>query len=220
MSCNICGSTELTDRILVSECQFNKSLIQRRQCACCDVIFGPQYMIDMNNIDQEYEKLYKHYVESSNPQYEIAAFEALRPQKSQKYLNYGAGTWTNTASLLRKDGWQVYNYDPYVCNKDFLTEEELNQHKFHGIFTTNVIEHFQNPVDDMKKINSLLEPGSLVCHATAQYEYKIENTRFHLYFYVGKSMSILSELLNMGEIDEQRYGNTDTQMIIKTFRIN
>ena len=66
--------------------------------------------------------------------------------------------------------------------------------RFDGIMSHNVIEHFQDPVTELRHMASLLrDKDSVMAHATGCYEYRYEYTRFHTFFYTGRSAAVLAE---------------------------
>ena len=58
----------------------------------------------------------------------------------------------------------------------------------------NVIDHFKDPVSVFANLRRLLRNSSSpMVHATPCYEYLYEYTRFHLYFFTGRSVDYLCE---------------------------
>ena len=80
-------------------------------------------------------------------------------RKMEFYLNYGAGAWSNTIDIIRKDGFQIYGYEPYANGKNdgMLSKEELTKMKFDGIFSNNLIEHLQDPIRFFEDTKLLLK---------------------------------------------------------------
>ena len=64
--------------------------------------------------------------------------------------------------------------------------------RFHGIFSNNVLEHLRYPIQDLRFLARLLHPGGRMSHATPCFEYLYEYTRFHLFFYLGRSRQLLA----------------------------
>lgn len=195
-----------------TQCIFNGGAIERYQCPYCDVIFGPKKMFALSNfcLDIEYKLHYSVYAEGDSTEFELRAFHALNPKRNRIYLNYGSGTWSNTSETLREDGWKVYDFDPCVTRKSGqgkweLSRGMLREAKFHGIFSNNVLEHMRHPIRELRAMAALLKPNGRMAHATPCYQYLYEYTRFHLFFYLGNSSSMLfsrARLHQIGEISD------------------
>lgn len=199
--CPICASQLdiSTLKQYISKCIFNGGDLIRHQCAHCDVIFGPKKI--MNLIDEhlslEYKMLYQYYSEGDTTEFEIRTFESLNPTKDKLYLNYGCGGgWNKSILILRECGYNVYGYEPFAKSggSDFIFTnlEQMKDMKFDGIFSNNLIEHVKFPRNLFIEIKNMLNNDGLMAHSTPNYDYKYEFTRFHLYFFVGKSVDVLA----------------------------
>jgi SAM-dependent methyltransferase len=187
-----------------SICLFGGGELKRYQCPECSLIYGPLKMLKLSDYEltQEYEMHYSIYDEGDSTDAELKAFLMLEPNKAGSYLNYGAGSWSKSIEILLKDGWSVYSYEPHEsANKKteyfIKSKKELMNLKFDGIFTNNVIEHLKDPINDFNFLKSLLKPNGKISHATTCYEYLYDYTRFHLFFYLGRSKEILANKTNM-----------------------
>lgn len=200
--CPLCAHKDslLKFRELVSNCIFEGGTLVRHQCPNCDVIFGPQKILNLNpeSLSKEYEWHYKVFSEGDSREQEVRAFRALRPTKHGTYLNWGAGAWSKTIDHLRREGWNVYGYEPNTVTSQgnpyiLTTKEQLSNIQFDGIFSNNVLEHLRNPVDELILMRTLLKDGGKLSHATPCFEYLYEFTRFHLFFFLGRSRKLLAE---------------------------
>lgn len=198
--CPICGEKlNGNEKVYETECIFNGGRLKRIQCSNCDLIFGPEKMFALNEaeLNKEYKWNYEVYRETDCTELEIRAFMDMNPDKNGVYLNYGAGEWSTTNEKLREMGYNVYSYEPHVPKSDneyFISDkEQLKKMKFDGIFSHDLLEHLRYPVDELKFMSSILKENGIMNHVTACYEYMYEYTRFHLYFYLGKSKYILAE---------------------------
>jgi len=202
--CPICEKSQKREeyRILISECIFLGGKLERYQCPDCDVIFGPLKMLnlDKTSLDLEYRFLYRFYSEGDTTDFEKKTFFELNPKVNGKYLNYGCGKWSRCIDELRSEGWNVYGYEPYVMvSGEYIIDdiETLNKMKFDGIFSNNLIEHMQDPILEIKQIVNLLLPGGIIAHSTSCFEYSIEYSRFHLFFFTGRSFNYILNSLNL-----------------------
>ena len=222
LSCLLCEYRGAADKFgkLVSSCIFGGGELIRHQCPECDVIFGPDKMLRLSEaeLSRDYEWHYRVFSEGDSTTQEVRAFHALAPEKNGVYLNWGTGAWSNTIDVLRQDGWNVYGYEPhgsastsgpssmsdnvygYKLQDQASTgspwlisdKEQLSAMRFDGIFSNNVLEHLRYPVRELSMMRDLLKAGGRMSHATPCFEYRYEFTRFHLFFYPGRSRSALA----------------------------
>jgi hypothetical protein len=202
MKCPICDFED--DFNIIKACdQFNNNNeLIRHQCKNCQLIFGPNEMIKLSSeeLSKQYIKLYRDYSECDTTNIQVDIFNKcfLKPGK---YLNIGSGK-TNLAKHLNID---LYEYDPYIeklHNKSINSlDEVIKIGPFDGIFTHNVLEHYQNPIDELKFHSSLLKDDGMIVHSTVCYNYVYADTRFHLFFYLGKSTEYLANKAGLKLVD-------------------
>ena len=199
--CPLCGyeDFEAVFPIYRTQCCFGGGGLVRFQCPACDLIFGADKMFKLTDteLNQEYEWHYRVYSEGDSTAQEIRAFHSLNPSKSGVYLNYGAGAWSNTMQLLKAEGWNVYAYEPHAsaCSGDAYVINDksvLSAMKFDGLCSNNLLEHLRWPIEELVFMKSLLNPNASMSHATPCFAYLCEYTRFHLYFYLGRSREVLA----------------------------
>jgi len=216
LACALCGHEGPVTAFpkFESNCIFEGGVILRHQCPECDVIFGsaPMLALSAEELADEYESHYRVFTEGDSTEQELRAFYALQPDKSKRYVNWGAGSWSNTITKLRHQGWQVYGFEPHgsaATRQDEIlyTHEQVARLAPHGIFSNNVLEHLRHPVLDLRAMASLLPPDGLMSHATPCFEYRFEFTRFHLFFFLGRSKAFLAEQADLAIQDYQRDGD-------------
>ena len=201
LCCALCGHSAPADQFTPysTQCQFGGGRLLRHQCPACDVIFGAQKMLALNaaELSAEYDVHYRIFTEGDSTDQEIRAFYALDPQPGGRYLNYGAGAWSRSVELLRAQGWDITAYEPTASAQQqpgLITQPEaLAALRFDGIYSNNVLEHLRQPVDTLRQLASVLNPGGRMSHATPCYEYLYEYTRFHLFFFLGRSRNYLAQ---------------------------
>lgn len=210
VTCDICGYSAKRQEYETKEtdCIFNGGHLVRYVCPRCDVIFGPSKFtaLGQDGIDEDYWVHYLGFQEGDSTEKEIRAFKMLDPDKNGIYLNYGCGNWSKSIDILRKEGYQVYGYEPYAANIDnpyiISGVDNIKSMKFDGIFSNDLLEHLINPIEDLKFMKSLLlRPKSKMAHSTGCFAYKHEITRFHTHFFVGKSADILAEKTGFKIVD-------------------
>jgi hypothetical protein len=188
-------------RRFTTNCIFGGGILERYQCPECDVVFGADKMFKLSSqeLAQEYEWHYRVYEEGDSTEAELRAFHSLNPRREGVYVNYGAGGWSRSVQLLRQEGWNVFAYEPHSSaastGSDWVitSEADMASRRFDGLFSNNVLEHLRYPVEDFRRMMTWLNPGSLMAHATPCYEYLYEYTRFHLFFFLGRSRELLAQ---------------------------
>lgn len=202
--CPLCGtsSEETAFQIYRTQCLFGGGDLVRRQCPSCDVIFGADKMFELTEaqLSQEYEWHYKVYEEGDSTEVEMKAFHSLEPRRDGVYLNFGSGAWSSSVPKLREQGWNVFAYEPHSSaarGEDWLLTQESQVAALapDGLFSNNVLEHLRHPAEDLRRMAGWLKPGGWMAHATPCYEYLFEYTRFHLFFFPGRSRELLAQLI-------------------------
>ena len=215
LSCKLCGleAHGSAFTVFLTHFMFGGGEIILHQCTSCVVIFGSDTMMRLSPeaLSEEYEWHYLAFDEGDSSEDEIRAFHGLQPESHGRYLNWGAGNWSNSLSRLRREGWDVLGFEPHssaMPKNGVVTKLEHIQHlSFDGIFSNNLLEHLRHPADELRQMASLLKPGSLMSHATPCFDYKFEFTRFHLFFFLGRSRDILAERAGLEPVSFNEDGN-------------
>jgi hypothetical protein len=214
--CPLCGheGDQAAFGQLTSHCIFGGGHLIRHSCPDCSLVFGPDKMLSLteHELSQDYEWHYKVYDEADSTLVELQAFYALKPVKDGVYLNYGAGAWSSSVPQLRAEGWNVFAYEPHAAasgETDYVINDhtQLQQMRFDGIFSNNVLEHLRWPVRELAAMAALLKADGRMSHVTPCYDYLFEFTRFHLFFYVGSSRYLLIDKAGLEEISYSEVGN-------------
>lgn len=201
LSCPLCEYHGKTTQFTLFEtgCIFEGGTLIRHQCPECDLIFGAEKMLCLSDaeLSRDYEWHYQIFSEGDSTAQELRAFYALKPEKDRMYLNWGSGAWSNTLDVLRQEGWNVYGYEPHssatASNTYIISSlDQLSIMRFDGIFSNNVLEHLRYPVRELKVMRGLLNSDGKMSHATPCFEYLYEFTRFHLFFFLGRSRTQLA----------------------------
>lgn len=212
VTCLLCGHAAPRQAYAtrVSQCIFGGGRLERYVCPSCGCVFGPLKMMELDekSLSAEYAQHYRVYCEGDSKWKEKAAFEALKPVKGGKYLNFGAGAWSKTTIDLRDAGWDVWDYEPYapVDSRTWVIRSlsELQHHRFDGIFSNDVLEHFKDPVAALREMIGVLKPDGKMAHCTGCYEYAYEYTRFHYVFFTGKAVERLATAIGMKSLLGER----------------
>ncbi|QNT68233.1 class I SAM-dependent methyltransferase [Defluviicoccus vanus] len=213
-ACPLCDHKAVDDAFAtrVSQCLFYGGTLIRHACPNCQVIFGPQKMLclDAAMIDLEYRNLYNIYAEGTSTSSIIRTFHLLLPTKEGTYLDFGCGgAWSEAIEQLREDGWNIYGFEPSAERRSdyvFTSWEDIEARTFDGIFSHNVLEHLFDPAGTTKRLGALLTAGGRIVHATPCFAYCYEFSRFHVFFFTGRSPQVLADLAGMSIIDWETDG--------------
>lgn len=208
--CKICLSDidlNLCKKLKTGGMFFYMDLV-RYKCPICGVIFGDLNIINLteNQLKDKYIEVSKFYHDGDLSIYEIPVFEKLNPQKDKIYLNYASGEFSSTSDKLRNMGFNVYSYEPHISVNDneFVLKDidSLLKYRFDGIFSHNALEHFQDPIKEMKLMKSILKENGCVLHSTQCFNYLYEQSEFHLYFYLDKSPEYLAKNSGFNKVEK------------------
>ncbi|MFD1095467.1 class I SAM-dependent methyltransferase [Salegentibacter chungangensis] len=118
-------------------------------------------------------------------------------------LDYGCGTGPVAASELGKKNYQIILYDPY-----FRNDREALTKLYDFIICCEVMEHFQEPAKEFRKLFGLLKPGGKLYCKTALYSPEIDfekwyykNDPTHVFLYTKKSLEIIRELFRFSDVE-------------------
>lgn len=200
LGCRICGfeAPAADFRELRARCIFEGGTLVRHQCPACGVIFGTERMLSLTpeQLAREYADVYRVHDEGATTSLELEAFRHLRPERGRKYLNYGAGKWSDAIAQLRDRGFDIVGFDKYAVSSENVINDpaRLSEMRFDGIMSHSLMEHMVDPVGEMRSLRRLLRGrDSLMVHATPCFRYEIEYTRFHLFFFTGRSLEVIAE---------------------------
>jgi hypothetical protein len=207
LTCRICGSLVDENKLkkYISTCRFSGEKLIRHKCLQCDVIFGTQRMLNVSieQFKKEHDDLLLSGYKAPDPvNKEIKILQMLSPQKNKTYLNWGGGGFSTTLLHAKKMGYTLYSYDPYIHDpsgtSEFITDINIIKNmKFDGIISNDLIEHLQNPVEEFIFMRSLLNINSVMIHSTPCYKYCFEWSKFHLFFFEGRSINVLAHNASM-----------------------
>jgi len=165
LDCLVCGSK--THLICDKEIKVTYSV-----CNKCGFIYkDKEYHLDY---DDEYREYNTHNNSFESVGY-VKMFQEfikkhINPLKiSGKVLDYGSGPGPVLKELLKKKGLDVYDYDPF-----FNVNDEYLKYKYNLIISTEVIEHFSNPLEEFKHLVSILAKGGYIVVMTTFNNYSEE----------------------------------------------
>ena len=175
---------------------FSGEHLVRHQCPDCDVIFGNQRMLGLSpaQMAREYEELSRVYQEPDLTDWHLVLIALLSPTPPKLYLNWGAGNTSRMAQAAKARGLTVHEYDPYVVPAPPGMLRDVGQlSHYDGIISHNFIEHMPDPVAGLRLMLAHLKPGGAMAHATDCFSYAYAHTKYHLFFFVGRSVDTMAE---------------------------
>lgn len=131
----------------------------------------------------------------------------------KEMLDFGSGPEPVFAEIMKRKNFNVTIYDPFYFNDKSYLEK-----KYDLITSTEVFEHFLNPLDEIRRISSLLKDGGLLAIMTnfpkddehfLDWWYRRDET--HIAFYTKKSFEVIGQICGL----EILYTNNKNYMIMK-----
>lgn len=159
MLCKLCGSSDLD--LLGTKDKYY-------YCKNCRLIFiEPEAVVEPEVEKSRYEGHdNNHQNEGYVQMFEDFIKQVIEPQLDLKQidsvLEFGCGPGPVLADLLAAKGLDVQLYDPY-----FYPEEDFKEKKYDLITSTEVFEHFVDPVKEIKLLKSLLKEGGYLAIMTS-----------------------------------------------------
>ncbi len=198
-SCKICGSS--TEELYDSQLKVTYDI-----CHTCDFISKQKQ--DLLSLKEEKDRYDTHNNDTEDEGY-INMFKNMinlhvRPLKDVKnILDFGSGPYPMLKKILEKDNYNVTIYDPFY-NPDLTYKEK----EYDLITSTEVIEHFVDPLTEIESMLSVLKPKGYLCFMT---NYRLMNKekfltwwyrrdQTHVAFYNQKTFEYLIEKYALKEI--------------------
>lgn len=217
--CVICEYNDLNEKFskLYANDIFNAGTIIRHKCPKCGLIFGDLRFLRLSEeeINNDYQDTYIYFNEGNNTNIQLDCLNSIHifQDKNLSYLDYACGVG-NVIEILKNKGYNICGYDKYVKNKNVLNN--VDNMKFDVIYSNNFIEHLIHPLEDIKKMLTILnDNGYLIFMSDCIDEYIIEFTHFHTYYYTGDSFNILCDKLNLDIIESKQVGPCKVKVLRK-----
>ena len=189
----------------ISKRLYKKQIRTFYVCPNCKLIFEKtDITLQQNELRQRYSQHNNNYEDIG---YRNFLLELAKPcfnflekfnldKKDISCLDYGCGPTTAMQTIFEKNGFNMDSFDP-IFHKNIL--------KQYGLITCNeVIEHFEEPLKEFKKIIKLLKPNGTLAIGTFIWNEKIDiknwnymNDITHKSFYHIETLQYLAKNLNM-----------------------
>lgn len=209
--------------------------MQETKCVICGsdtkVIYDPQIIVDYDVCEHcgfiykqkkhhlphvEEEKRYLRHENTFENKAYVNMFQDMIEEFieylyiKRKVLDFGSGPVPVLKKLLQDKKYDVYDYD-FFYNRN----EEYKDNKYQLIVSTEVVEHFSDPIKEFKHLVDLLEDGGYLLITT--YFRKMNKDQFlvwwyrrditHVSFYNMKTFEYLAKEFNL-EIVKHNNKNT------------
>jgi hypothetical protein len=111
---------------------------------------------------EEKQRYLQHNNDVEDPAYQKFVFplvEAVRRRfpMPARGLDFGSGSGPVLSHLLRKEGHEIHQYDPYFC-----PHPEVFGLKYDFVVSCEVIEHLFDPRKEFETLAGLLKPGGML----------------------------------------------------------
>ncbi|SIQ43990.1 class I SAM-dependent methyltransferase [Halanaerobium kushneri] len=206
MKCKVCGSSDLEALDLQDKYY---------HCHNCEAIF-----IDSAEIVDQAEEKERYEGHDNNHQNEgyVQMFQDFLDEVIEPYidldkindaLEFGCGPGPVLADLIQSRGPEVDRYDPY-----FFPEKVFSDKRYDLITSTEVFEHFSDPVKEMELLTSHLRENAYLAVMTSfhpgpeEFEdwwYKWDPT--HIVFYNQKTFKKIASDFDLEIVytDQEKY---------------
>lgn len=159
-----------------------------RRCNVCSIIFVPkEFHVSKKSEKARYEE---HNNNADDPGYRQFLERITKPIKERfakgaKGLDFGCGTTTLLADILEDDGFEMEVFDPF-----YKKDQSVLDKRYDFIVSTEVIEHLNNPLQEIKMLRSMSNKNGLIAIMTQPFDDSIDfktwhykNDRTHIGFY-------------------------------------
>jgi len=148
ISCIVCGG----DTTLLHDQQLP---VTYHVCKTCDFIFKDESNRISNEIEMDQYSRHNNTMESTGyvTMFKDLIRDYIKPLDiANKVLDFGSGPGPVLYQLLTEEGLDAFHFDPFY-NPDNAYKDSLYQ----LITSTEVVEHFFDPIKEFKHLSSLLE---------------------------------------------------------------
>lgn len=195
MTCTLCSTT-------AHQPFYSKDSHIFFKCTNCDALFrsSQSYLAP----DQEHERYQNHNNDVTDPGYQQFVLPLVEQvvkcfdPDAHKGLDYGAGPGPVITALLKEKGFRLNLYDPY-----FWPDKTVLEQPYDFIVCCEVMEHFNNPKSEFKKLKTLLHPGGQLICKTALYDTEID---FDAWYYKNDPTHVFLYTINTLDWIKTHYG--------------
>ena len=201
-NCIVCNSKRIRIFINIKEKVYWKCFF----CFC--KFLDKKYYVDS---DTERKHYLKHENDIENTDYRKFLSRITNPlkkyiSKNQKGLDYGCGYAPALVEMLSEEGYNIECYDPF-----FFPNKSIFLNKYQFITCSEVVEHFFTPLEEFKKIDSVLDVNGHLAIMTTfmtddnlfkDWYYRRDPT--HVVFYNNETFKVIASLMNWSIINSSK----------------
>lgn len=208
MKCKICSG----ETYLLYDEQFKHDYYR---CKNCGFIYeDPKHHVSLDDERNEYDR-HNNSIEDEGYVNMFKRFLASFQDEISgiQLLEYGSGPEPVFSQVLRKEGYEVTSHDPF-----YLPDETYKDKKYDVITSTEVFEHFVEPMNEFEHLVSLLKDNGILAIMTQfpndddhfkKWWYRRDIT--HISFYTIDTFKYLADKHNMTIV----YHNEKDYMILR-----
>jgi SAM-dependent methyltransferase len=179
------------------------------RCPCCDAVFvAEDELPDAVSEKERYELHDDDTADAGYRRFVSPITNGIVRDFSAKDcgLDFGAGTSAIISVVLKEQGYDIVNYDPYFHNHPHLLEK-----KYDYISSCEVIEHFYHPKKEFARLASLLKEGGKLYLMTDIYDDGIDfakwyykNDPTHVFLYTRKTFAWIEKHFGFGALEIEK----------------
>ncbi len=150
----------------------SKSEKKNYRCTNCAAIFLPSiYFLSPDAEKKFYQKHQNDIYDLGYQQFALPLVDEVlkRCKKETLGLDFGSGTGPVLSYLLKKNDYQINQYDPY-----FSPDTKVLEKKYDFIASCEVVEHFHHPYQEFLKFKNMLNPKAPLIISTSLYHESID----------------------------------------------
>jgi hypothetical protein len=166
LKCPLCHNQSFAEKMNQVQ-HLARKAVRFHQCAECKLIFlEPGFYLSAGAEQARYQT---HQNTRDNQGY-VAQFDFIRSwmtenlKSGSRVLEYGCGPGPVLAELLKEDGFEIDIYDPF-----FFKNDEVFARKYDAITSTEAVEHFYHPKEELEKLRNLLSENGVLIMQTQFY---------------------------------------------------
>ncbi len=168
------------------------------RCPKCDGIFV--HREDLPKEDAEKERYELHDDDTQDAGYRkfvspITSNIVKDFSKEEKGLDFGSGRSEIVSVVLREQGYNIQNYDPYFANNPQLLTQQYDY-----ISSCEVIEHFYSPKKEFARLREMLHEGGKLYLMTDVYDgtkdfasWYYKNDPTHVFIYTPQTFEYIKK---------------------------
>lgn len=208
MNCKICSG----ETYLLFDEQFKHEYYR---CLSCGFIYeAPKHHVSFEDEKKEYDR-HNNSIEDEGYVNMFKRFlTSFQDDVSgNELLEYGSGPEPVFSQILKQEGFDVTSYDPF-----YLPDETYKEKTYDVITSTEVFEHFVEPLNEFEHLLSLLNDGGILAIMTQfpkdddhfkKWWYRRDVT--HISFYTVETFEYLAKKYHMTIV----YHNEKDYMILR-----